>query len=150
MQASFEKQFREFREEKNTLSFPITPLNINPSLLDVAAFAGISRVTISGEAKIGTMDGHFARDQIYGPFKFFFNKIGTLKFSPRLDLGGRGRASKRIKKGGRDLQKKKGHCLFACTFCVIFRPKIAQHVRPNRLCPFFFFWRSLPISKCPA
>ena len=43
MQASFEKRFREFREEKATLSFPITPLNINPSLLNVTAFAGISQ-----------------------------------------------------------------------------------------------------------
>ena len=29
--------------KKNTLSFPITPLNINPSLLNVTAFAGISQ-----------------------------------------------------------------------------------------------------------
>ena len=43
MQASFEKQFREFREEKTTFSFPITPLNINPSLLNVTAFEGISQ-----------------------------------------------------------------------------------------------------------
>ena len=43
MQASFEKRFREFREEKTTLSFPITPLSINPSLLNVTAFAGISQ-----------------------------------------------------------------------------------------------------------
>ena len=43
MQASFEKRFREFREEKTTLSFPVTPLNINPSLLNVTAFAGISQ-----------------------------------------------------------------------------------------------------------
>ena len=43
MQALFEKRFREFREEKTTLSFPITPLNINPSLLNVTAFAGISQ-----------------------------------------------------------------------------------------------------------
>ena len=43
MQASFEKRFHEFREEKNTMSFPITLLNINPSLLNVTAFAGISQ-----------------------------------------------------------------------------------------------------------
>ena len=43
MQASFEKRFREFRRKKTTLSFPITPLNINPSLLNVTAFAGISQ-----------------------------------------------------------------------------------------------------------
>ena len=43
MQASFEKRSREFREEKTTLSFPITPLNINSSLLNVTAFSGISQ-----------------------------------------------------------------------------------------------------------
>ena len=43
MQASLEKRFHEFREEKTTLSFPITPLSINPSLLNVTAFAGISQ-----------------------------------------------------------------------------------------------------------
>ena len=35
-----------------------------------------NRVTISGKAKIGTMDGHFARDHIYGLFKLFFTKAG--------------------------------------------------------------------------
>ena len=30
------------------------------------------RVTIFGKAKIGTMDGDFSRDQIYGLFKVFF------------------------------------------------------------------------------
>ncbi|XP_027132767.1 general transcription factor II-I repeat domain-containing protein 2A [Larimichthys crocea] len=43
MQASFEKRFHEFREEKTTLSFPVTPLNIDPSLLNVTAFAGVSQ-----------------------------------------------------------------------------------------------------------
>ena len=43
-------------------------------------------VTIFGKAKIGPMDGNFARDQIYGLFINFFNKIGTLKFSSRPDL----------------------------------------------------------------
>ena len=42
-QASFEKRFLEFREEKTTLSFPITLLDINSSLLNVTAFAGISQ-----------------------------------------------------------------------------------------------------------
>ena len=49
MQASFEKRFREFREEKNTLSFPITPLNINPSLHNVTAFADISQPDLEFE-----------------------------------------------------------------------------------------------------
>ena len=30
------------------------------------------RVTISGKAKIGTMDGHFSRDRIYGLIIFFY------------------------------------------------------------------------------
>ena len=84
----------------------------------------ICRVTISGKAKIGTMDGHFAPDQIYGLFKFFFNKIGTLKFSSRRDLGGRARASKRKKKGLSPKKKKR--------FVTFFRPKTAQNVQPNR------------------
>ena len=48
-QALFEKRFREFREEKTTLSFPITPLNINLSLLNVTAFAGISQLDLELE-----------------------------------------------------------------------------------------------------
>ncbi len=32
----------EFREEKNTLSFPITPLNVDPSLLHMTAFTAVS------------------------------------------------------------------------------------------------------------
>ncbi|XP_048357110.1 general transcription factor II-I repeat domain-containing protein 2B-like [Sphaerodactylus townsendi] len=42
MQASFGKRFSEFRQERATLSFPITPLTIDPSLLNVTAFAGVS------------------------------------------------------------------------------------------------------------
>lgn len=42
MQSSFGKRFCEFREEKNTLSFPVTPLAIDPSLLNMTAFAGVS------------------------------------------------------------------------------------------------------------
>lgn len=34
-QTSFGKRFCEFREEKNTLSFPVTPLSINPYLLNM-------------------------------------------------------------------------------------------------------------------
>ncbi|KAL3967226.1 TIMELESS-interacting protein [Sarotherodon galilaeus] len=33
----------EFREEKPTLSFPVTPLTIDPSLLNVTAFSGVSQ-----------------------------------------------------------------------------------------------------------
>ncbi|OCU00129.1 hypothetical protein XELAEV_18005914mg [Xenopus laevis] len=37
------ERFSEFRKEKNTLSFPVTPLDIDPSLLDISAFTGISQ-----------------------------------------------------------------------------------------------------------
>ena len=66
----------------------------------------LGRVTISGKAKIGTMDGDFSRDQIYGLFKYFFNKSGTLKCSSGLECRGRGSAFKRLKKKG-DFQKEK-------------------------------------------
>ncbi|XP_019720818.1 general transcription factor II-I repeat domain-containing protein 2-like [Hippocampus comes] len=49
MQASFGKRFREFREEKTTLSFPVTPLTIDPSLLNVTAFAGVSQPALELE-----------------------------------------------------------------------------------------------------
>ena len=54
----------------------------------------LPRVTIFGKAKIGTMDGHFARGQIYGLFNYFYNKIGTLKFTCRLECAGKRRGSK--------------------------------------------------------
>ncbi|KAI5088835.1 general transcription factor II-I repeat domain-containing protein 2-like, partial [Silurus meridionalis] len=44
MQTSFGKRFCEFREEKNTLSFPVTPLSIDPSLLNTTAFADLEDV----------------------------------------------------------------------------------------------------------
>ena len=53
------------------------------------------------------MDGHFARGQIYGLFNYFYYKIGTLKFSSRLDFGGKGRAAKRKEKGVISKKKKK-------------------------------------------
>ncbi|KAM9165591.1 general transcription factor II-I repeat domain-containing protein 2A-like [Pangshura tecta] len=43
MQAAFGERFSEFRKEKNTLSFPVTPLDIDPSLLKISAFTGISQ-----------------------------------------------------------------------------------------------------------
>ena len=57
--------------------------------------ASLGRVTISGKVKIGTMDGDFSRDQIYGHFNFFFNKSGTLRCSSRLDHGGKNSALER-------------------------------------------------------
>ena len=33
----------DFREEKNTLSFPITPLNIDPLLLNMTEFTAVSQ-----------------------------------------------------------------------------------------------------------
>ena len=56
------------------------------------------RVTISGKAKIGTMDGHFSRDQIYGLIIFFgLTKSG--RSNSALDLF--------IEGGDQLLQKKK-------------------------------------------
>ncbi|KAM9717454.1 general transcription factor II-I repeat domain-containing protein 2A-like isoform 1-T1 [Menidia menidia] len=49
MQASFGKRFCEFREEKNTLSFPVTPLSIDPSLLNMTAFPGVSQPDLEME-----------------------------------------------------------------------------------------------------
>uniref|UniRef100_A0A674PAJ3 General transcription factor II-I repeat domain-containing protein 2A-like n=2 Tax=Takifugu rubripes TaxID=31033 RepID=A0A674PAJ3_TAKRU len=43
MQAAFEKRFSEFRKEKQTLSFPVAPLNSDPSLLNTSAFTGVSK-----------------------------------------------------------------------------------------------------------
>lgn len=43
MQASFWKTIPRVRRGKNTLSFPITPLTIDPSLLNVTAFVGVSQ-----------------------------------------------------------------------------------------------------------
>uniref|UniRef100_A0A8D2J826 Uncharacterized protein n=1 Tax=Varanus komodoensis TaxID=61221 RepID=A0A8D2J826_VARKO len=49
MQTSFGKRFCDFREEKNTLSFPVTPLTIDPSLLNMTAFAGVSQPDLEME-----------------------------------------------------------------------------------------------------
>ncbi|KAM3848390.1 general transcription factor II-I repeat domain-containing protein 2-like [Vipera latastei] len=49
MQTSFGKRFCEFREEKNTLSFPVTPLTIDPSALNMTAFAGVSQPDLEME-----------------------------------------------------------------------------------------------------
>lgn len=49
MQTSFGKRFCELREEKNTLSFPVTPLSINPSLLNMTASAGVSQPDLEME-----------------------------------------------------------------------------------------------------
>ena len=81
------------------------------------------RVTISGKAKIGTMDGHFARDQIFGLIIFFLNKIGTSNSALDLMFEGGNQLQRKRKKNG-VISKKKGHHLFGCTFCVIFRRKI--------------------------
>lgn len=43
MQALFGKRFCKFREEKDAFSFPVTPLTIDPSLLNVTSFAGVSQ-----------------------------------------------------------------------------------------------------------
>ncbi|XP_072893486.1 general transcription factor II-I repeat domain-containing protein 2-like [Hemitrygon akajei] len=49
MQTSFGKRFCEFREEKNALSFPVTPLSIDPSLLNTTALAGVSQPDLEME-----------------------------------------------------------------------------------------------------
>ncbi|XP_066471497.1 protein FAM200C-like isoform X2 [Tiliqua scincoides] len=49
MQTSFGKRFCEFREEKNTLSFPVTPLTVDPSLLNMTASAGVSQPDLEME-----------------------------------------------------------------------------------------------------
>ncbi|XP_072892951.1 general transcription factor II-I repeat domain-containing protein 2A-like [Hemitrygon akajei] len=49
MQTSFGKRFCVFREEKNTLSFPVNPLSINPSLLNTIALAGVSQPDLEME-----------------------------------------------------------------------------------------------------
>ncbi|KAK0139586.1 General transcription factor II-I repeat domain-containing protein 2B [Merluccius polli] len=43
MQAAFGERFSDFRKEKPTLSFPVTPLDIDPSLLNTVAFTGVSK-----------------------------------------------------------------------------------------------------------
>ncbi|KAK2901908.1 hypothetical protein Q8A73_011654 [Channa argus] len=49
MQTSFGKRFCEFREEKTTLSFPVTPLSFDPSLLNVTALASESQPDLEME-----------------------------------------------------------------------------------------------------
>lgn len=49
MQTSFGKWFCEFREEKNTLSFPVTLLSLDPSLLNKTALAGVSQPDLEME-----------------------------------------------------------------------------------------------------
>lgn len=43
MQAAFGERFSDFRKEKNTLSFPVTPLDIDASLLNISPFTGVSQ-----------------------------------------------------------------------------------------------------------
>ncbi|XP_072251163.1 general transcription factor II-I repeat domain-containing protein 2A-like [Leuresthes tenuis] len=43
MQAAFGERFSDFRKEKPTLSFPVTLLDIDPSLLNTVAFTGVSK-----------------------------------------------------------------------------------------------------------
>ena len=49
MQGAFGKRFSEFRKEKNTLSFLVTPLDIDPSLLNTSAFTGVSKPNLEIE-----------------------------------------------------------------------------------------------------
>lgn len=47
MQAAFGSRFNEFRKEKMTLSFPVTPLEIDPSLLNT--FPGVNQADLEME-----------------------------------------------------------------------------------------------------
>lgn len=49
MQTSSGKRFCEFRKEKATLSFPVTPLSLDPSMLNMTAFAGVSQLDLEME-----------------------------------------------------------------------------------------------------
>lgn len=49
MQAAFGERFSDFRQEKPTLSFPVTPLDIDPSLLNTVAFTGVSKSDLENE-----------------------------------------------------------------------------------------------------
>lgn len=49
MQTAFGERFSEFRKEKATLSFPVTPLDIDPSLLNISAFEEVSQPELEME-----------------------------------------------------------------------------------------------------
>ena len=49
MKTSFGERFSEFRKEKTTLTFPVTPLDIDPSLLNISAFPGVSQPNLEIE-----------------------------------------------------------------------------------------------------
>lgn len=43
MQDTFGERFSDFRKEIPTLSFPVTPLDLEPALLNTVAFTGVSK-----------------------------------------------------------------------------------------------------------
>ena len=49
MQTVFQQRFCDFRKEKDTLSFPITPLEIDPLLLNMTAFTAVNQSTLELE-----------------------------------------------------------------------------------------------------
>ena len=49
MKTSFGERFSEFRKEKTTLTFPVAPLDIDPSLLNISAFPGVSQPNLEIE-----------------------------------------------------------------------------------------------------
>ena len=49
MQTAFGARFSEFRQEKTTLSFPVSPLEIDPSLLNTTAFPGVKQADLEME-----------------------------------------------------------------------------------------------------
>ena len=62
---------------------------------------------------------------------FFLTKSGRSNSALDIIFEGKDQLLKEKRKGGTP-KKKKGHHLFGCTFCDIFRPKTAQNVQPNR------------------
>ena len=49
MQTVFQQRFCDFRKEKDTLSFPITPLEIDALLLNMTAFTAVNQYTLELE-----------------------------------------------------------------------------------------------------
>ena len=49
MQTVFQQRLCDFRKEKDTLSFPITPLEIDPLLLNMTAFTAVNQCTLELE-----------------------------------------------------------------------------------------------------
>ena len=110
----------------------------------------INRVTISGKAKIGTMDGHFTRDQIYGHFIFFLPKSGRSNSALDLIFEGEDQLQKkRKKKGGDDLQKKRSSHVWLHVLCHFYAENCTNRAA-QRVVTFFFFGDHSPCHSALA